>query len=234
MEDISFSYGKLDKPSIRRFNMHVRPGGSVAIVGGSGSGKSTISKLASGLYTPWTGRILMDGVDVGSVPADILGASIAVVTQDISLFDGSIYDNITTWNTGITQEEVVLAAKDAQIHEDIILKPGGYDYMLRENGSNISGGQRQRIEIAKALAINPTMLILDEATSSLDSATEKKILDNIKRRRCTCIVVAHRLSTIRDCDEIIVMKNGFIKERGTHDELIEAGGLYKELVAETD
>ncbi|MBR1909559.1 MAG: NHLP family bacteriocin export ABC transporter peptidase/permease/ATPase subunit [Lachnospiraceae bacterium] len=234
MEDISFSYGKLDKPFIRRFNMHVRPGGSVAIVGGSGSGKSTISKLASGLYTPWTGRILMDGVDVGSVPADILGASIAVVTQDISLFDGSIYDNITTWNTGITQEEVVLAARDAQIHEDIILKPGGYDYMLRENGSNISGGQRQRIEIAKALAINPTMLILDEATSSLDSATEKKILDNIKRRRCTCIVVAHRLSTIRDCDEIIVMKNGFIKERGTHDELIEAGGLYKELVAETD
>ncbi len=234
MKEVSFAYGKMDKPFIRNFNMHVPPGGTVAIVGGSGSGKSTISKLASGLYIPWTGQILMDNTGVDRIPADILSSSVAVVTQTISLFDGSIYDNITTWNSSISQEEVVQAAKDAQIHEDIILKPGGYDYILRENGSNMSGGQRQRIEIAKALAVNPTILILDEATSALDATTEKKILDNIKRRRCTCIVVAHRLSTIRDCDEIIVMKNGRIAERGTHDKLIEDDGLYKELVAEMD
>ncbi len=234
MKDVTFAYGKMDKPFIRDFNMHIVPGGTVAVVGGSGSGKSTISKMASGLYAPWSGQILMDNTPVDRIPTDILNASVAVVTQTISLFDGSIHDNITTWNSSITQEEVVQAAKDAQIHEDIILKPGGYDYMLRENGTNISGGQRQRIEIAKALAVNPTILVLDEATSSLDATTEKKILDNIKRRRCTCIVVAHRLSTIRDCDEIIVMKNGRIAERGTHEELLENDGLYKDLVAEMD
>ncbi len=234
MKAISFAYGKMDKAFIRNFNLHVQPGNTVAIVGGSGCGKSTVSKMASGLYTPWTGEILMDGVSVDRIPADVLSSSVSVVTQAISLFDGSVYDNITTWNSAISQEEVVQAAKDAQIHEDIILKPGGYDYILRENGSNISGGQRQRIEIAKALATNPTILIMDEATSALDAVTEKLILDNIKRRRCTCLIVAHRLSTIRDCDEIIVMQHGRIAERGTHQELIEKRGLYEKLVAEMD
>ena len=234
LKAVSFAYGKMDKAFIRNFNLHVEPGNTVAIVGGSGCGKSTVSKLVSGLYTPWTGEILMDGVGVDRIPADVLSSSVSVVTQQISLFDGSIYDNITTWNTAISQEEVVQAAKDAQIHEDIILKPGGYDYKLRENGSNISGGQRQRIEIAKALATNPTILILDEATSALDAVTEKLILDNIKRRRCTCVVVAHRLSTIRDCNEIIVMNHGRIAERGTHQDLLEKKGLYEKLVAEMD
>ena len=234
MENISFAYGKLDEPFVRNFELHAKPGQSIAIVGTSGCGKSTVSKMLSGLYHPWTGDILFDGVEIEKIPASVIGVSIAVVTQQIALFEGSIYDNIATWNQGITQEDIVKAAKDACIHNEITLKKGGYDHILKENGKNLSGGQRQRIEIAKALAVNPTILLLDEATSSLDTSTEKKILDNIKKRHCTTIVVAQRLSTIRDCDEIIVMDHGRIKERGKHDELIARKGLYYKLIAESE
>ena len=232
MENVSFGYSKLDDPLVKGFDLKATPGQSIALVGSSGCGKSTISKMLSGLYEPWGGSILFDGTEIENITAEVVTSSIAVVTQQISLFEGSIYENISGWNAGLTQEQVIAAAKDACIHDEIVQKSGGYGYILRENGSNISGGQRQRIEIAKALAVNPTVLILDEATSSLDSTTEKKILDNIKRRHCTCIVVAQRLSTIRDCDEIIVMEHGRIKERGTHDQLISYPGLYRKLVSE--
>lgn len=230
ISNLSFSYGKLDEPFIRKFSLVVHAGGSVALVGSSGCGKSTIAKMLSSLYTPREGSILFDGYSIDEIPSEVISSSIAVVTQNISLFDGSIYDNITTWNSGITQEKVIRAAKDACIHDEIIAKPGSYDYILSENGHNISGGQRQRIEIAKALAMEPTILILDEATSALDPITEKQILDNIKRRHMTLIVVAQRLSTIRDCDEIVVMERGKIKERGTHEQLLSLNGLYSNLV----
>ena len=234
LDKVSFAYGKLDEPFIRDFTMHVKCGQSVALVGSSGCGKSTISKMLSSLYRPWSGSVKFDYTDIEKIPAEVINSSVSVVTQNISLFDGSIYDNITTWNKGIREEDVVRAAKDACIHDEIILKNGGYDHELRENGSNISGGQRQRLEIAKALAINPTILILDEATSALDSMTEKKIIDNVRRRGCTCVIVAQRLSTIRDCDEIIVMDKGKIVERGTHEELIKRNGKYKKLISEAE
>lgn len=234
LDKVTFAYGKLDEPFIRNFSMHVKCGQSVALVGTSGCGKSTISKMLSSLYKPWSGTVKLDHTDIATIPSEVINSSVAVVTQNISLFDGSIYDNITTWNKGIREEDAVKAAKDACIHDEILLKNGGYDYKLSENGSNISGGQRQRIEIAKALAMNPTILILDEATSSLDSLTEKKIIDNVKRRGCTSVIVAQRLSTIRDCDEIIVMDKGKIVERGTHEQLIGINGVYKKLISEKE
>ncbi len=234
MENVAYGYNKMEPALIKGFDLKAKPGQSIALVGTSGCGKSTVSKLLSGLYEQWDGSILFDGTEIENITAEVITSSISVVTQQISLFDGSIYDNINGWNSAITQEMVIKAAKDACVHDDIVRKPGGYGYTLRENGSNISGGQRQRIEIAKALATNPTVLIMDEATSSLDSTTEKEILDNIKRRHCTCIVVAQRLSTIRDCDEIIVMEHGRIRERGTHDMLMSFNGLYRKLISESE
>lgn len=235
LENISFAYGKLDKPFIKRFDFHLESGRTVALVGPSGCGKSTVAKMLSCLYRPWTGDIYLDGIELDKIPSEVIASSISVVTQTISLFDGSIYDNIAGWNSVISEEDVIQAAKDACLHDEITMKKGAYDFMLVENGSNLSGGQRQRVEIAKALAINPTILIMDEATSALDTTTEKQILDNIKRRHCTCVIVAQRLSTIRDCDEIIVLNRGVIKERGTHEELMKIeNGLYHNLIKEAN
>lgn len=235
LENISFSYGKLDKPFIKNFNFHLDSGKTVALVGPSGCGKSTVSKMLSCLYRPWTGDILLDGIELEKVPQEVIASSISVVTQTISLFDGTVYDNIAGWNSVLNEEDIIQAAKDACLHDEITMKQGAYDYMLVENGSNLSGGQRQRVEIAKALATNPTVIIMDEATSALDTTTEKQILDNIKRRHCTCVIVAQRLSTIRDCDEIIVLDHGVIKERGTHDELLNIkNGMYRKLIKEAN
>lgn len=230
LENISFGYGILDAPLIHDFSFKLECGKSIAFVGASGSGKSTVSKIISGLYLPWEGTIKVDGRPIGQVQPEIIRSSISTVSQEISLFAGTIADNITMWDKTIRDEDIVQAAKDACIHDAITIKPGAYDAILTEGGTNLSGGQRQRLEIARALVNNPTILVMDEATSALDAVTEKQIVDNIKRRGCTCVVVAHRLSTIRDCDEIIVLASGEIVQCGTHDELSKVPGHYQNLL----
>ena len=230
IEDISFGYNILEKPLIENFSFSLESGGSIAFVGASGSGKSTVSKICSGLYKPWSGRMLLDDIPVADIPAEVLAASISTVSQDITIFSGTIRDNLTMWNRYVREEDMIKAAKDACIHEFITSRPGAYDGELTEGGKNLSGGQRQRLEIARALVTNPSIIVMDEATSALDPLTEKKVIDNIKKRGSTCIIVAHRLSANRDCDEIIVMDRGQIVQRGDHESLIREEGPYSELV----
>ena len=230
LKHVTFGYSRLGEPTVTDFSMHLKPGSRVAIVGASGCGKSTVSKLITWLYQPWAGEILFDGRPANTIPWSVFTGSVAMVDQEIVLFEDTIANNIRMWDDSIEDFEVILAARDAQIHDDILQRPGGYQGRLIENGRDLSGGQRQRLEIARVLAQDPSIVILDEATSALDAKTEYELVKAVKDRGITCIVVAHRLSTIRDCDEIIVLAKGHIVERGTHDELYAKGGIYTELV----
>ncbi|MEN6390868.1 MAG: NHLP family bacteriocin export ABC transporter peptidase/permease/ATPase subunit [Syntrophomonas sp.] len=231
MKNITFGYSRLAEPLIEEFSLHVEPGQRIALVGTSGCGKSTLSKLISGLYKPWSGEIEFDGQPQQDIYREVFTGSIAVVDQDIILFEDTLANNIKMWDKSIEDFEMILAARDAQLHTEIMQREGGYNCAVLEGGRNFSGGQRQRIEIARVLAQDPRIVILDEATSALDAKTEYEVIKAIKDRGITCIIIAHRLSTIRDCDEIIVMSNGKVVERGKHEELYQAGGLYTQLVA---
>ena len=231
LKNITFGYSRLAEPLIKDFSMKLEPGHSVAFVGASGCGKSTLSKLISGLQVPWSGEILFDGKPISEIDRSVFTGSLAVVDQEIILFEDTIANNIKMWDNSIEDFEMILAARDAMIHEDIMQRENGYQYKLTEGGKDLSGGQRQRLEIARVLAQDPSIIILDEATSALDAKTEYDVVKAIKDRGITCIVVAHRLSTIRDCDEIIVLNKGVVVERGTHDELYKKGGYYAELIS---
>lgn len=231
LKNIVFGYSPHAEPLIKDFSMSLSTGKSVAIVGASGCGKSTISKLIAGLYKPWSGEILFDGKTMNQIPRNVFRGSLAVVDQDIILFEDTIANNIKMWDDSIEDFEMILAAHDAQIHDDIMQRPRGYNHKLIEGGKDFSGGQRQRIEIARSLAQDPTIVILDEATSALDAATEYEVVKAIRKRGITCIIIAHRLSTIRSCDEIIVMEQGVIKSRGTHKELMGNSEIYRNLVS---
>jgi NHLM bacteriocin system ABC transporter peptidase/ATP-binding protein len=230
LKNVTFGYSTLLPPLIENFNLRIEPGHSVAFVGSSGCGKSTLAKLISGLYKPWSGEILFDGRPIESISSEELTNSVAVIDQNVVLFDDTVAQNIRMWDESIEDFTLMMACNDAQIRDDIISRPDGFGTKLVRGGQNFSGGQRQRMEIATALAKEPAVLIMDEATSALDPKTEDQVMASIRMMGPTQIIIAHRLSTIRDCDEIIVMDQGKILQRGTHEELIKQEGLYRNLM----
>jgi ABC-type multidrug transport system fused ATPase/permease subunit len=229
---ITFGYARLAPPLLTEVSFEVAPGLQVALVGGSGSGKSTVTRLIAALYEPWSGQILFDGVPHAQIPRSVLAASVAFVDQDVFLFEGSVRDNVTLWDPTISDEAVLAALRDACLNDIVAARPRGIHSRVEQDGRNFSGGQRQRLEIARALVRAPSVLVLDEATSALDAETEQRISANLRRRGCACVVIAHRLSTVRDSDEILVLDAGRVVERGTHYELAALGGIYAKLAKE--
>jgi NHLM bacteriocin system ABC transporter peptidase/ATP-binding protein len=232
LQDVTFGYNPLDKPLLTGFDLAVGPGRQVALVGGSGSGKSTVSRLISGLYSPWEGVIRIDGQRLDEIPRGALAASVSFVDQEVFLFEGSVRDNVALWDPSIPDDAVVDALRDAALYDVVMRRPGGIHSKVEQDGRNFSGGQRQRLEIARALVRRPSILVLDEVTSALDAETELVVMDNLRKRGCACVVIAHRLSTVRDSDEIVVLQHGTIVERGRHEELVARGGAYAALVRE--
>jgi NHLM bacteriocin system ABC transporter peptidase/ATP-binding protein len=232
LENVSFGYSPLDAPLLTGFDLSVGPGRQVALVGGSGSGKSTVSRLIAGLYAPWEGVIRIDGRRLEDIPRGALAASVSFVDQDVFLFEGSVRDNVALWDPSVTDEAVAAALRDAALYDVVARRPGGVHSRVEQDGRNFSGGQRQRLEIARALVRDPSILVLDEVTSALDAETEQIVMDNLRRRGCACVVIAHRLSTVRDSDEIVVLERGTVVERGRHTDLLAAGGTYAALVGE--
>ena len=230
LENVSFGYNPNEPPLIENFNLVVRPGQRVALVGGSGSGKSTIGRLICGLYPVWSGEIRFDGRPIADISPAVLANSLAYVDQEVFLFAGTVRENLTLWDDGVDEARLAGALQDAAIFDEIGLRPGLYDYKVAEAGLDFSGGQRQRLEIARALVTQPAILVLDEATAALDPLVEEQIDENIRRRGYTCIIVAHRFSTIRDCDEIVVLRDGRVEGRGTHAELVENCPHYVDLL----
>nr|WP_274038100.1 NHLP family bacteriocin export ABC transporter peptidase/permease/ATPase subunit [Actinacidiphila cocklensis]WSX81702.1 NHLP family bacteriocin export ABC transporter peptidase/permease/ATPase subunit [Streptomyces sp. NBC_00899] len=232
LDDVDFGYSPLDPPLLTGFSLSVGPGRQVALVGGSGSGKSTVARLVSGLYEPSRGTVRIDGRALAELPRSVLSASVAFVDQDVFLFEGTVRDNVALWDPSLTDAAVTAALADAAVLDVVGRRPGGIHCRVEQDGRNFSGGQRQRLEIARALVRDPAVLVLDEVTSALDAETERLIIDNLRRRGCARVVVAHRLSTVRDSDEIVVLDRGVIVERGRHETLVAAGGAYADLVRE--
>ncbi|WP_199565449.1 NHLP family bacteriocin export ABC transporter peptidase/permease/ATPase subunit [Spongiactinospora rosea] len=232
-EDVTYGYDRLSPPRLQGLSFEVRPGEQIALVGGSGSGKSTVSRLIAGFGEPWQGRILIDGRPRAELGRDLLTASVAFVDQEIHLFQGTVRDNVTLWDPSIPDEDVLSALRDAKLDEVVAARPGGIHSLVEQDGRNFSGGQRQRLELARALVRSPGLLILDEATSALDAETEARIIEGLRRRGCACVLIAHRLSTVRDSDEILVLDAGRVVERGTHDRLVRQDGVYAALIRES-
>jgi ATP-binding cassette subfamily C protein len=230
VRNVTFGYSRVTPPLIEQLSFTIQPGQRVALVGASGSGKSTIARLVCGLYEPWAGEILFDGLPRQQIPRPVLAQSVAMMEQDMVFFAGTIRDNLTLWDSTVAPEKLLQACQDAAIHDTVVAMAGGYDATLLAGAANLSGGQRQRLEIARALLNNPAILVLDEATNALDASLEDDIVTNLRRRACSCLIVAHRLSTIRDCDEIIVLDRGKVVQRGTHAALLHAGGVYRDLL----
>ncbi|WP_051830747.1 NHLP family bacteriocin export ABC transporter peptidase/permease/ATPase subunit [Streptomyces violens] len=233
LTSVTFGYSPLDKPLLTEFSLTVGPGQQVALVGGSGSGKSTVSRLISGLYSPWEGTIHIDGQRLEDISRGALASSVSFVDQDVFLFEGTVRDNVALWDPSIPDEAVIEALKNAAAYDMVARRPGGIHSRVEQDGRNFSGGQRQRLEIARALVRRPSILVLDEVTSALDAETEQIIMDNLRRLGCACVVIAHRLSTVRDSDEIVVLDHGTVVERGRHEDLVAAQGAYAELVKES-
>jgi ABC-type bacteriocin/lantibiotic exporter with double-glycine peptidase domain len=230
VEKVCFGYSPVTSPQLVDVSLSIAPGARIGIVGGSGSGKSTLGRLLVALASPQDGEIRLDDIPLDKIDNTALRATVGYVDQTTALISGTVRENLTMWDSSIPEERMVAAAKDAAVHEVIASRPSAYDSRLTENGGNFSGGERQRLAIARALVPDPCVLVLDEAMSALDAVAEMSIVDNIRRRGCTCVLIAHRISAVRDCDEILVLDRGRVVERGGHQQLLAAGGFYSKLV----